>query len=259
VSTNKLTRKEIISEDPVHHAMIRSIELFRMNGAKIGIMAVVVLALAFGVYGVSQYLGKRETQAQDRLGRGIEFFNAMVVADATDDPFGKGLVPTFRNDQAKYQAAAKEFSSIASGFGFGEIRLASRYYLGLCQLQLGQQNEAIKSLEAVIGNSKNRTIGFLAKRVIAFSYFNSKNYKGSQELLAGMIRDPKCDLPKEDLSIQLSRVLDAQGKRDEAIKVLREADVISPAFGAFKQQLVAELDRLQKAQKVGAAPKPVLP
>jgi hypothetical protein len=74
-----------------------------------------------------------------------------------------------------------------------------------------------------------------------------------------MIRDPKCDLPKEDLSIQLSRVLDAQGKRDEAIKVLREADVISPAFGAFKQQLVAELDRLQKAQKVGAAPKPVLP
>jgi len=259
VSTNKLTRKEIISEDPVHHALIHSIEFFRMNGAKIGIAVVVVLALTFGIYSVSQYLDKRETQAQNQLARGIEFFNAVVAPDATDDPFAKGLVPTFRNDQAKYQAAAREFSSIASGFAYGEIPVVSRYYLGLCQLQLGQQKEAVQNLESVAGDSKNRTIGFLAKRVIAFSYFNSKNYKGAQEILEGMIRDPKCDLPKEDLSIQLSRVLNAQGKQDEAVKVLREADVQSPAFGAFKQQLVAELERLQKAQKVGAAPKPVLP
>ena len=74
-----------------------------------------------------------------------------------------------------------------------------------------------------------------------------------------MVRDPKCDLPKEDLSIQLSRVLEAQGKQEEAVRVLREADVQSPAFGAFKQQLVSELERLQKAQNVGAAPKSVLP
>ena len=137
MSTNKLTRKEILSEDPVHEAMIRSIEFFRNNGAKIGIAAVVLLALVFGIYGVSQYLGKRELQAQDQLSRGIEFYNAEVVSDATDDPYGKGALPTFRNDQAKYQAAAKEFSAIASGYAFGEIPIVSRYYLGLCQLQLG--------------------------------------------------------------------------------------------------------------------------
>jgi len=259
VSTNKLTRKEILSEDPVHEAMIHSIEFFRMNGAKIGIAVVGLLVLIFGIYGVSQYLDKRETLAQNQLSRGMEFFNANVAADATDDPFGKGPDPIFRNDQAKYQAAAKEFSSIASGFAYGEISVISRYYLGLCQLKLGQQNEAIQSLESVAGNSKNRTIGFLAKRVLAFSYFNSKNFKGAQEILENMIRDPKYDLPKEDISIQLSRVLGAQGKQDEAVKVLRDADAQSPAFGAFKQQLVAELERVQKAQKAGAAPKSVLP
>lgn len=259
MGTNKLTRKEILSEDPVHEAMIHSIGFFRANGAKVGIVAVVVLALAFGIYGVSQYLGKREVRAQEQLGRGIDFYNAEVAADATDDPFGKGLIPRFRTDQAKYQAAAKEFSSISSGFGYGEIPIVSRYYLGLCQLQLGQQTEAIKNLESVAGNSRNRTIGFLAKRVIASAYFSSRNYRGAQEILEGMIRDPKLDLPKEDLSIQLSRVLVAQGKQDEAVKVLREADAQSPAFGAFKQQLVAELERLQKAPKVEAVPKSVLP
>jgi tetratricopeptide (TPR) repeat protein len=259
VSTNKLTRKEIISEDPVHEAMIHSIEFFRKNVAKIGIAAVIVLVLVFGIYGVSRYLDKRESLAQEQLNKGIDFFNAEIAADATDDPFSKGSLPTFKNDQAKYQAAAKEFSSIASGYGYGEIPVVSRYYLGLCQLKLGKQAEAIQNLESVASSSKNRTIGFLAKRVMASSYFNSGNYKGAQEILAGMIRDPKCDLPKEDLSIQLSRVLNAQGKRDEAVRVLREADAQSPAFGVFKQQLVSELDRLQKTQSMGAAPKSVLP
>ena len=69
-----------------------------------------------------------------------------------------------------------------------------------------------------------------------------------------MIRDPQCDLPKEDLTLDLSRALVAQGKRDEAIKVLREAGTQGQEFSPLKQRMMMELDKLQKTPKAGSQP-----
>jgi predicted negative regulator of RcsB-dependent stress response len=259
VGTTKLTRKEILAEDPVHEAIMQLIEFFRVNGGKVGIAIAAIVAVAFGIYGGLQYLNNREIQAQEQLGKGMAFFHAAVVPNATDDPYGKGPAPTFRSETAKYQAAAKELSSIVSGYGYAKVSLVARYYLGLAQLQLGQKKEAIQNLESVAGNSRVRAVGFLAKKVLATDDLVSGNYKGAREILENMLKNPQCDLPKEDLSLQLSRVLVAQGKRDEAVRVLREASAQGPAFGVFKQQLASELDRLQKAPAAGAGPQPARP
>jgi predicted negative regulator of RcsB-dependent stress response len=249
VGTTKLTRKEILAEDPVHEAMIRLIEFFQANGKQIGILAVAAVLVGIGIYGGLQYLDSRQMQAQEQLGKGIGFFGAQVAPDASDDPYAKGSAPLFRSDKAKYEAAAKEFSNALSRYGYSKVSVIAQYYLGLSQLQLGQKKEAIQNLEKVAGNSKNRTVGFLAKKVLAADYVGSGNYKGAREILEGMIRDPQCDLPKEDLNIDLSRVLVAQGKRDEAIKILREAGAQGPQFSLLKQRLMMELDKLQKAPK----------
>jgi predicted negative regulator of RcsB-dependent stress response len=251
VGTTKLTRKEILAEDPVHEAIIRAIEFFKLNGRNIGLIVAAVALVAVGTYGGIRYLANREVQAQESLGRGMELFHAQVAPDASDDPYAKGPSPTFRTDQAKYQAAAKEFSSLISRYGYSKTAIVARYYLGLAQVQLGQNKEAAQNLESVAGNSKDRTVGYLAKKALAGVYFTSGNYKGAKELLEGMIKDPQCILPKEDMSIQLSRVLVAQGKRDEAMRVLRDAGSQGAAFSALKQQVTQELDRLQKASKTG--------
>jgi predicted negative regulator of RcsB-dependent stress response len=252
VGTTKLTRKEILAEDPVHEAIIQLIEFFKMNGKNVGLIAAAIVLVAVGVYGGIQYLANREDQAQELLGQGMEFFHAPIAPDASDgNPYAKGTTPTFRNDQARYQAAAKEFSSLISKYGYSKTAVVARYYLGLSQLQLGQNKEAAQSLEAVSGNSKDRIVGYLAKKALAGIYFASGNYKGAGELLEGMIKDPQCLLPKEDMSIQLSRILVAQGKRDEAVKVLRDAGSQGVAFSVLKQQVSQELDRLQKASKTG--------
>ena len=61
-----------------------------------------------------------------------------------------------------------------------------------------------------------------------------------------MIADAKYDLPKEDLSIQLSRILLAEGKNEEALKVLEEANASGSEYSNMKQKLSAELDKVQK-------------
>jgi predicted negative regulator of RcsB-dependent stress response len=254
VGTTKLTRKEILAEDPVHQAIMELVEFFRENGKKVGIAAVVVVLLAIGIYGGMQYLDFRQTQEQEQLGKGMEFFHAQVSSDAADDPYAKGPTPIFRTETAKYQAAAKEFSSVLSGFGSTKLSVVARYYLGLTQLKLGQKKDAIKNLETVANNSRDRTVGYLARKVLATEYLASGNYLGAKGLLEGVIRDPQCDLPKEDLSLDLSKVLVAQGKRDEAIKVLRDATAQGAQFSLLKQRLVTELDKLQKGAKTGSQP-----
>jgi predicted negative regulator of RcsB-dependent stress response len=254
VGTTKLTRKEILAEDPVHESIMRLVEFFQQNGKKVAVAAAVVVLLAVGIYGGMQYLDYRQTKAQEELGRGMAFFHGQVEPDASEDPYAKGPNPVFRTDVAKYQAAAKEFSSVVSGFGYSKVSVVARYYLGLTQLELGQKKEAIQNLETVGNNSRDRTVGYLAKKVLATEYLATGNYLEAKALLEGMIRDPQCDLPKEDLSMDLSKVLVAQGKRDEAIKVLRDASAQGAQFSLLKQRLMTELDKLQKAAKTGSQP-----
>jgi predicted negative regulator of RcsB-dependent stress response len=254
VGTTKLTRKEIIAEDPVHEALIWVVEFFHTNGKKIGIALGAAVVLGLGVYAGLRYLDSREILAQKDLAKGLDFFHGQVSEEAKSDPYSSGSIPTFPSDTAKYQAAAREFSTVISQQGYAKIAVIARYYLGLSQLQLGQSKEAVQNLESVAGNSKNRTVGFLAKKVLATYYYTSGNYGEARGILDAMIKDPQCNLPKDDLSLLLSRVLVAQGKREEAIKVLTEASSQNLVSGIFRQQVAEELEKLKTTASPNAKP-----
>jgi predicted negative regulator of RcsB-dependent stress response len=246
VGTTKLTRKEILSDDPVRESIIKLAEFLRTNRKKIGVAVIVIIVLALGFWAWSRYLDSRTQAAGAMLGRGMAFFSGSVSPDAEDDPYAKGDTPLFISDEARYQAAAKEFSAAVNSFGAGEAGRTARYYLSLTQMQLGNKEEAQKNLESVAFGSGSRTVGFMAKKALAGYYADSGNTKGAEDLLRGMIKDAKCDLPKEDIGMRLSEILVAEGKKDEAIKVLREVSEASPVFGTYNQQLLAEIEKLQK-------------
>ncbi len=246
MGTTKLTRKEILAEDPVHEAIMQIVEFFRTQGKVVAAVAIAVALLAIGGYFGNDYLQAREQQMQQQLGRALDAYHARIDPKAAEDPYAKGPEPTFRSESAKYQAAVKQFSALASKYGSGKLGIAAKYYLGLCYLRLGQNNEALRALEEVRNNSRDKTLGYLAKKVLARYYLSAGNYKASQEILDGMLRDPQCDLPKEDLDVDLARVYDAQGKRSEALKLLRKAREESSTSG-FQPLIVQEMNRLETA------------
>jgi predicted negative regulator of RcsB-dependent stress response len=246
VGTTKLTRKEILAEDPVHYTIIRIVEFFREQGKTVALVVLSLALLSVGVYFGLQYLERRDLAAQQELGKALELYHARIDPAALDDPYGKGPEPTFRTEGAKYQAANKAFSDLLARHGSTKIGVISRYYLGLCQLQLGLKNDAVQSLEVVRNNTKDRTLGYLAKKVLARQFLEAGNSKGAAEILDQMIKDPQCELPKEDLKLDLSRVYQAQGKREEAIKILRQAR--DEAGKSMLQSLLTqELTRLEGA------------
>ncbi len=246
MGTTKLTRKEILAEDPVHEAIMQIVEFLRTQAKLVAGVIVAAAVLAVGGYFGMDYLQARDQQMQVQLGRALDFYHARIDPSAGDNPFAKGPDPTFKNETAKYQATIKELSNLASRYAAGKLGLTAKYYLGLSYLKLGQTREAMSNLEAVRNNSRDKTLSNLAKKVLAGYYFNSGNYKAAQDLLEGLIRDPQCDLPKDDLGLLLSRVYEAEGKRGEALKTLRQAK--EDAAGSGFQPLIAqELNRLEGA------------
>lgn len=253
MGTTKLTRREI-AEDPIHDALISTIETLRTNAKIIALTCGgVALALVLVFFGLLPYLDSRDSRAQQELAKGIDFYHGQVDAAAKEDPYALSPNATFPTEEAKYRAASAVFASAASRYGSSKIGVIARYYLGLCQIQLGKKSEAIASLEAAAGNTADRTIGYLAKKVLATYYVATGDGKKGQEILQGMLKDPQCDLPKEGLQVDLSRAYMAQGKRAEAVKVLQEAQ--EAGGGSMLQSLVfQELNRIQSGS--GNAPRP---
>ena len=248
MGTTKLTRKEILTEDPVQVALIEIVEFFKTQWQNVAVGVAVVLLVAAGIYFGLQYLDSRDMQAQQEFNKGLDLYHAQIDPTAQDDPYAKGITPLFRNDTAKYQAASKVFSSIVSKYGFSKLAVLARYYQGLCQVQLGQKDEAIKSFEAIRNNTKDRTVGYLARKVLAEIYLKSGNPKGAQEVLESMIGDPQSELPQEDVKVQLAQVYVAEGKRDQALKVLREArDQAQLNRSMLQEPIDKELSRLESS------------
>ncbi len=244
MGTTKLTRKEILAEDPVHQALIQTWQLLQERGKIIAIGAACLILLIVGIYLGMQYMESRDMQAQQQLAKAVDFFHAQIDPSALDDPYGKGPEPLFRTDAAKYQAAAKEFTAFLNRHGSSKLGVIARYYLGLTQLRLGQNKEAVQNLEIVRDNTKDRTLAYLSKNVLANYYLGAGNLKASQDLLEGMLKDPQCILPKEELKLELSRVIAAQGKHDEAVKLLREARMEN-GRSMLQGQIIQELNRLE--------------
>ena len=61
-----------------------------------------------------------------------------------------------------------------------------------------------------------------------------------------MIADAQYNLPKDEVSLQLARILIAEGKKDEAVKILQEATSEGSTFSSFRQKLMTELEEAQK-------------
>lgn len=265
MGTTKLTRKEIMADDPVREAILRLIEFLQENRKWIGIGIAAFIVVGLGIYLGMSFLGARELETQQQLTKGMEIYHAPISSDEApeagapesggEDTPETDSTFTFGSGKEKYEAAAREFAAVASRRGQAKTSIIARYYLGLTQLKLGKDEEAIESLKAVADNSRNRSLGFLAQNALATHYLDSENYYEAGRILQLMLEDPQCDLPKDDLSLRLSRALVAQDRQDEAIAILTDASSQDITPGPYRQQVVEELQRLNRAVQKGTAAK----
>ncbi|MEJ2110381.1 MAG: tetratricopeptide repeat protein [Acidobacteriota bacterium] len=254
MGTTKLTRKEILAEDPVHGSIITLVDFFRSNRKMLSIVLSVAIVLALGVYGGFLFLEKKQAQAQEILGRGMDFFHAQVETDAPEDPFENGPVAVFDTDEKKYQAAAKEFEIIVKDYGYTKVAPIARYYLGLSELKMDKTNDAVENLKMVSGDNEKSTIGCLAGQVLARIYEKQGNYEEARKILEPMIDNDSYELPKEELRMQLAGILADEGRDDEALNILQEGVSEVSSVSPLRDRLTAEMEKMQKKIKLESNP-----
>ena len=242
MARTKLTRKEIVGDDPVKDALISAVALIRDQTRFLVAALLIVILIGVGIYLAIQYFQEQGLASQESLSRGLAFFHASISDDAPDDPYGKGPQPVFRTSEAKYEAAQKEFDSLIADGGSSESATIARYYLGLIQQQQGKSEEARQSFESVSQNTRNRTIAHLGQKLLAKYHREEGSYDRARVLLESMLEES--DLPKHDLQLELSRALAGQGERERAIEVLTEAKA-SAGGRALETLFSDELNRLQ--------------
>lgn len=128
------------------------------------------LALIGLVAGLRATINRFETNANAQLGEALKTFHAYVGAPAPG-VLGPGD-KSFTSAQQKYKTAMSEFTSVTQVKGFDAlfprpkaVRIA-RYYIGVCQAQLGDQAAATKTLQDVSRDS-DPDIASLAKFALA--------------------------------------------------------------------------------------------
>jgi len=86
VSTTKLTRKEI-SADPIHDALVSTIEVLRTRARIIMMIAAGVILVAVIAYFGLRYLESRNSLGQQELAKGIDYYHGLIDAKAQEDPY----------------------------------------------------------------------------------------------------------------------------------------------------------------------------
>jgi len=246
VGTTKLTRKEILAEDPVHGSMVMLVEFFRTHTKVISVVASAVIILIIGIYWGRSFLRDRELQAQEVLARGMDYYHAQVDPAATEELDAYSSKTEFKSDELKYQAVIEVLEPAVSGFGYSKVAPMARYYLGLAKIKLGKTEDGIRDLERVSEDSSDRAMSHLAKNVLARVYVEKGDPEGAKKIIEAALNDTAYELPKEELRIQLARILTGEGKYEEALGVLEAGIAEASSLSPLRQKLLEEQEKAQK-------------
>lgn len=165
----RLTRHQL--KEDAFRTTFEEYEAFAKEHAReIVLTSLGVVALIGLVVGLRATTNRFETSANAQLGEALKTFHA-YVGTAAPGVLGPGD-KSFATAEQKYKTAMAEFSAasqvkgLASLFPRPKATRIARYYVGVCEAQLGDQPAATKTLEEVSRDS-DPNIASLAKYALA--------------------------------------------------------------------------------------------
>ncbi len=158
--------------------------------------ALVIVGL---VLGLRYLMNQQEAAANAELGDALETFHAYVgtPAPGTLGPDAK----TFPTAKEKYTKALSQFSTMTNVKGYQKllpqqkaVRIA-RYHVGLCQAELGDEAEAIKTLNQVV-DDRDQDIASLARFALAEQLAKTGKTADGVKIFQNLADHPTTTVPK---------------------------------------------------------------
>ena len=197
----RLTRQELKKDEFAERFAVVQ-EWFLQNEKSIGkaaVIAVVAVAVLFGGYVL---LRNRQNHAAAGFTSALSTFHAVV----SETPPAGYVGPHFKTDADKYQQALKEFSEIASRYSWMRQGKFARYYVALCERDLGKTQDAERDLKD-IASGGNAELASLAKMALAGLYEQSGRNDEAEKIYRELAAKPTSTVPKPTAELALADLL----------------------------------------------------
>jgi predicted negative regulator of RcsB-dependent stress response len=208
----RITRKELKADKfavEVEHT-VDYVAHHRAQVVRYGIAAVVIVALAIGIYFYRQH---EHGIRQDSLAQAIQLQEAYV---GPTPPAGTPV--SFPTEEAKVTAVTKAFTDLATKHSGSNEGLIAEYYLGSSAADQNKTAEAEKHFKKVIDDGDN-LYRSLAQLSLAQIYMVTGRAAEAEKLLRTLMDHPTLFVSKEEAAISLARAI-GKTKPDEARKLL---------------------------------------
>ncbi|HLL76893.1 MAG TPA: hypothetical protein VK421_16685 [Pyrinomonadaceae bacterium] len=210
-----------VRRDRVREKALEKIEIVgdRLEGRGREILyglGVLVLAVALG-YAFWVWRGRKADEAQQAMGRAIEFATAQVGPAPLGGPAASGG-PTFSTERERAERAAEEFRRVADKYG-DPYRSQARY-MRATQLLAFDRPQGVGELEA-LARGGDGDVAAWARFALAQAREADGQYDEAAALYRELAsaRDPKV-IPTDTANLRLASVFEKQGKKQEAAELL---------------------------------------
>lgn len=210
---DRITRKSL-KQDRFTAEVTESVEYIsehRRQAMLYGGIAIVVVALALGIYFFRQYRSNRIHQA---LATALE-----IEHGAVNDQDVPGR-PTFRTAQEKNSRAIHQFEEVTREYPRTPEGQIARYYIGLIYFDMGRVADAEKQLERVAAEG-NDNIPSLARFALAEVYLSERKDEEARKTYEALMKNPTEMVPKSRSQLAMADYLRSRNP-EEARKILME-------------------------------------
>jgi predicted negative regulator of RcsB-dependent stress response len=159
-----------------------------------GIAAAAIVAVALGIW---LYLRQQNEAAGAALGKALQVYNAPIL------PAGQAPAPdvtSFASAQERAKAAKAEFQKAAAYHGNSADM--ARYFIGLCDIDLGNTADAEKELQA--STSGPADVASLAKMGLASLYRRTGKDAEAVKIYKDLMDHPTNTVGKTEAQLELA-------------------------------------------------------
>jgi predicted negative regulator of RcsB-dependent stress response len=212
-----ISRKEL-KKDEVRDTIAQGAEalLSHKQGTTYILLAAIILAGA--ILGWRFYTSSQTTKAAAAFGNAMEAFQAPSVSQPTPPPVAGQ--PTYKDDNAKFTAAAQKFEDVAKKYPRTRPGQLASYYAALSLEQLGKNDEAKRELQAA-AKGADADYSSLAQFELAKIDDKTGQAEEADKLYQQLMAKPSVLVPKPVAMLALAQHY-GQKNPSEAAKLYRQ-------------------------------------
>ena len=213
----KITRREI-KRDELATTIGTLADIFEHNRRTLGIVAGVLLLLTLAVTGGVWFSHKREIDAQAALAAAQKAVSEQSAEEAAP---GKSETPRYATRRERFQDVLRLADQVLSEHPSSTAARWASYYKAVALKELGSHDDALKELTPLISATQDEFVSASARVLQAQIQEAKGDLAGAAEAYANLAASAPARFPVDLALINQARLLDAQGKKEEALEVYR--------------------------------------